>query len=183
MIEGTPLWMQIVYMVVTALVAALLLPYLKRKAQAASEELKTLQVEGVKAGIEARVTLVAELKQFLFERAVSIAEKEFPKLAGMVLKQKLGTDAIKNELHRWGNSLKLEALDYFKGQGVDLLAAVGDSYLDKAIEYVANRVSPFPGKDTAVELAKEKVSNMIIEKGVDIIREKLLSEVDKATED
>jgi len=178
-IEGTPLWMQVVYMVVTALVAALLLPYLKRKAQAASEELKTLRVEGAKAGIEARVTLVAELKQFLFERAASIAEKEFPKLAGMVLKQKLGTDAIKAELHRWGTGLKIEAVNYFKGQGVDLLAAVGDQYLDKAIEYVANRTSPFPGKETAVELAKEKVSNLIIEKGIALVRGRILTDMDE----
>ena len=59
-----------------------------------------------------------------------------------------------------------------------VLAAVGDEFLDKLIERAANEVSPFPGKETAVALLTDNITDLLIEKGVDYVRAKYLSEAE-----
>ncbi len=76
--------------------------------------------------------------------------------------------------------MKQEAQVYFDNQGIDLVKAVGDDALDNLIERAANEVSPFPGRDTAKELLKSKVSNMVVEKGVEWIRAKYESDYSTA---
>jgi len=169
-VEG-PLWAQIVYAVITALVAAFLLPYLNSKRQAVAAEIKTTMLEGISNEVTARSTLLSEVKIFLLERAACIAEKDFPFIAKEVLSGKMTVDRVKQCLRGLGQTLKVEALAYFKEKGGwDLIKVIGDKQLDNMIEYVANKVSPFPGKDSAVEFMKENVSNWIVNKGVDAVR-------------
>ena len=84
-------------------------------------------------------------------------------------------DAIKQELKIWGTELKNDALDYFQKQGLDLIAILGDAYLDKLIRWAADRVSPFPGKETAAALLEDELSNRLIKWGVDYTRKHWLT--------
>jgi hypothetical protein len=178
-ISGAPLWQQIIYTVIAALVSMLLLPYLKRKADAVGAEIEKLKAEAASGKLNTLALLENNLLEFLLRRAATIAEKDFPALASAVMAHPGEWDAekIKARLREWGAALKAEAIEHFKSnKGIDLLATIGDDQLDKLIRYVADKVSPFPGKDTAVELLTEKGSNMLVDKGVAWLREKYLSE-------
>ena len=148
-----------------------LLPFLKRKSAAAA-------AEAVKSNVEGRGVLADRAKAFLFGEAGRIAEKEFPKLAGDILAGKFKGDgkwsAVKDVMKSWGVILKKDAIDYFGNQGIDLVAALGDKFLDKLIMRAADAVSPFPGKETAVELLTGTASDMLFKKGVEWTRAKFL---------
>ena len=174
--EGTPLWAQAVYAIVVALVGTLLVPYLNNKRKEAAAAIAALNARFATDQIEAGALLLEQVKMFLLERAACIAEKEFPKIAADVLAGNMDKERIKTALKGYGGDVKSEAIRYFKEQrGLDILAAVGDKQLDNLIALVANRVSPFPGKDSAVEFLKTTASNLLIEKGVGFVRHKYLS--------
>lgn len=173
--EGTPWWANLVYALVTALVGMFAVPYMARKTQAAKAEAEKLRAEGLKDGIQARHILVSDLKVFLLEFCSTKLERDLPRLLTKVAARKLDADAIKLELKAWGKEAKKEAITYFKTQGLDIVGMVGDAYLDKALRWAADRVSPFPGKETAVKLVEEKYTNWLTEKGVDYVREQWLN--------
>lgn len=103
----------------------------------------------------AKEKLEARLKLFLLERAEVAVEDKAGMLAiarGIQTKELTTLMGIKKRLYAMGAGLKQEAQDYFSAQDVDLLVELGEPYLDKAIAYAANKVSPFPGKDTAIAL-------------------------------
>ena len=192
------MWSQIAYLVVTVLVGALLVPYLKQKAAAAKAErdkfdaesrLLSVHVDKTEAETErtrnlsaatildGKGMLMSQVEEFLFMRAADIAESRFPVLCQRILTDGLKKDdvaVVKNELQSWGKELKTEVMDFFKVQGLDLVAELGDKYLDQLIEHAANKMSPFPGKGTAVELLTTRATNWIIGKGVDVVRKKYL---------
>jgi len=171
-----PWWAQLLYAALAATISAFVVPYLARKAQAAKEEAATLRTQGLAQGLKARELLLAELKSFLLEYCANKVEKEMLALATEVLAKKLDTTAIKVRLKSWGAEAKTAAIDYFETQGLDIVELVGDKYLDEAIRWAADRVSPFPGKGTAVALATEKYSNWLVDKGVDWVRTRWLDQ-------
>lgn len=179
-------WLDTLLMVLVPLIMAVvsmfLIPFLKQKAAAAAEEAARIRSEKTGQDLTNKETLLAMLKAFLLDGATRIAERRFPELAKKVLSGKLPKEegSIKAELHAWGKELKDAAIEHFKGLGVDIVAAVGDKYLDQLIELVANKVSPFPGKETTVALLKEwdgKAIQFLLDKGVDWVRGKFESDV------
>jgi len=164
-------WKVIVATVLSTLITAFLIPYLKNKASAARATASAQSIQAVGSSIATREVLREELKAFMFDTAASISEKRFPDLARRVAEGKL-TNAkdIKDELKGWGENLKTDAVLAFKAGGIDLAAELGDVYLDSVVEWAANRVSPFPGKETAVALLQEKASDALIKYGVDYMR-------------
>lgn len=166
-----PWWVQIVYAIVTALVGAVALPYLARKAQAAKQEVEKLRAEGLVNGVQARHILVADLKHFLIDYCSTLLEKRLPKLLPKIAARQLTAVEIKAELHEWGKEAKDAAKVYFQEQGLDIVALIGDAYLDQAVRWAADRVSPFPGKETAVQLVETKYTDWLVAKGVDYVRD------------
>lgn len=161
----------IIASVLGTLITMFLIPYLNKQRLAAEAAAAKFASEKTKSDIEGRGVLLQRVKAYLFGAAAAIAEKEFPKLAADIISGKLKEKgAIKSVLRSWGALLRDEAVEYFQGQGINLIAAVGDSALDRLIERAANAVSPFPGKDTAVALLKDKVSNTLIDKGISWVR-------------
>jgi len=177
--KPTPEWVQIVVAVIGSLITLFLLPYLKRQAAAAKANAAKLTTEKKATEIEMRGVLVSRLKSFLWGSAAAMAEREIPKIAKEIKAGSLTNAAqVKKALYGMGGSLRNDAIAYFKNQGVDVLAAVGDEFLDKLIERAANEVSPFPGKETAVALLTDNITDLLIEKGVDYVRAKYLSEAE-----
>ncbi len=166
-----PWWAQLVYAVVTALVGMVALPYLARKAQAAKQEVEKLRAEGLANGVSARHLLVADLKRYLLDYCSTLLEKKLPQLLPVLASGKYSIADVKKELREWGQEAKDAAKVYFREQGLDIVALVGDTYLDQAVRWAADRISPFPGKETAVQLVEKKYTNWIIEKGVDYVRD------------
>jgi len=130
---------------------------------------------GKKANLEAGATLFDRVKGFVFRRVGDIIEENYPKIAAIVVKDGLDAEKIKGLLYELGAELKAEAIAYFKAQGVDLIKEMGDDALDKLIRSAANKLSPFPGKSTAVVLAETTISNMIVDKGVDWAAQKFMT--------
>jgi hypothetical protein len=148
---------------------AFAIPWLRKMGAKADAESK-------KTGLEAGSTLVERVKSYVFRRVADLIEDEYPKIAAEVITNGLSTEAIKERLYGIGAGLKQEAIEYFQGQGIDLVKEMGDKALDSLIRSAANQLSPFPGKSTAVVLAESTVSNLIVDKGVDWAAKKFLSE-------
>jgi hypothetical protein len=166
-----PAWFQMLMGVLSLLITALLLPYLKRKAEAAKAEAEKLQAEAGTAAQNTRDILLKRLEAIALGAAARIAEKEFPKLALMVKNGELKDKAaVKGIMYKWGAALRDEIIAYFKIEGIDIIAAVGDDYLDHLIEKVANKVSPFPGRETAVHMLQANVSDWLIAHGVAYVK-------------
>ena len=174
--ETSPQWLEIVLTGLAALVTAFLVPFLKRKGAAAKAEREAHEANAAESTISARGKLVSRLQEFLYGSAAAIAEKRFPALAANILKKRMTKVEVKLELRKWGQVLKENSYVYFGHQGIDLAKAVGDEFVDKLIERVANKVSPFPGRETAKELLKSNVSDWLIDKGVDWVKAKYLQE-------
>jgi hypothetical protein len=146
---------------VVALVGSyFILPLLKKKSEQAKEDLKNANLKG-------KELLVARVKEHVWEGAESLVEKEFPVISAKIAAGELNEkDEVKAELRRLGKVLKANTIKVFKDEGTDLLAELGDAALDGIIENIANKVSPFPGKETAKVLLQGHVTNWIIDKGV-----------------
>ncbi len=161
----------IIVTVVTTLVAMFLTPLLRKKAAA---ETAKLEAETLNANMSTRDVLMKRLKAFLWGTAASFAEKDIPRIAAKIVAGQLTTaDQIKTELKNLGVQLKNAAIAKFDAEGIDLISAVGDKALDSLIERAANATSPFPGKDTAKALLQDRVSNVLVEKGVNWMRTKI----------
>lgn len=161
--EGQPLWAQISYVVLMALVTMFLVPYLKRLAEKA-------RADADASGQSAKDTLLNRLKQLALDQAAVIAERRFPDIAAKLLKKKMSAEEVKAELRTWGQELKVSLVDYFKREGIDLVEVLGDKMLDDVIRWAADKTSPFPGKDTAVTLLVDDWSNKLVKFGVDWVR-------------
>lgn len=153
--------------ILSTLVTLFVIPWLNAKRKEANA--KALQ-----ADVDARGRLFARLKAFVYRRAESLAQNKLPEIAGLVKAGKLKTVTdVKVELQKLGGVLSDEARRYFLNQNVDLVKEVGDEALDNLIRSAADRVAPFPGKETAVMLLQEQVSDRLIESGVEWVRNSL----------
>ncbi len=167
--EG-PFWIKVVWVVLGGLITFLLVPYLKSKRDQAKAEATMDDMASMKL-------LLDELKSFLFDEAANIAEQRFPKMAKDIINKKIsGPATIRAELEVWGRDLKGRAKQYFATRGIDVVGAVGDAYLDKAIRNVADSVSPFPGAQTALTMFEKEWSNKLVKYGVDWVRERFLGD-------
>jgi hypothetical protein len=163
-VESAPAWTQIVYAVVTALIGAFVLPYLKRQSEKARAEAEA-------AGQDAKSKLLARLKEVALDEAYIIAQQRLPNIAGWVLAEKPTKDELKAELRSWGKELKDKLLAYFKeSDGIDLMVVMGDKILDDIVRWAADKTSPFPGKETAVALLQEDWSNRLVNYGADWVK-------------
>lgn len=171
--KALPKWLQYLVGILGTLITMFLVPFLKRKAASAKAEAEKNSAEATQAHVNARGILVSRLQEFLWGSAEAIAEKKFPALAQKIANGDLNSaQGIKKELYGWGGDLRGDAIAYFNNQGVDIIAAVGDDFLDKLIERAANKVSPFPGRDTAKELLQAHATDWLIAQGVEWVRRK-----------
>lgn len=174
-LEGQPLWTQIVYATVTALVAMFVLPYLKRLSEKA-------RAEADSSNQGAKETLLFRVKAIAADLAANIAEQRFPVLAAKLATTRLSVVEIKAEMKTWGIDLRTKLVEYFKREGIDLLETVGDSMLDEVVRWAADKVSPFPGKDTAVTLLQDEWTNRLAKFGTDWVRSKWLGQEEQPAE-
>jgi len=182
--EIVPFWAQILGTILAAIATVVLTPLaykmsLRQDAEVrkAEAEAEAAKAAGTYNAMMQRKLLSERLKAFLLRAAANISERRFPELArnikaGMfsLHDKEASRLAIKAELRKWGADLKQQAVDYFEDQGIDLVEEFGDKALDHLIEWAANKVSPFPGKETAVAMLQDNVSDLLIEKGVGAIR-------------
>jgi len=175
--QGEPLWAQIVYVVLTAIVTSFVLPYLKRLNEKARADAEV-------SNQSVREKLLSRVKSIALDQAYIIAQEKFPKIAKWIVTNKdgkPGMNTIKDELRSWGSDLKKHIVEYFKNEGVDIVGEVGDDLLDQVVRWAADKVSPFPGKETAVTLLQDDWTNRLMDFGVDWVRDKWLSQPDVVT--
>lgn len=173
-------WVGIVVTIIGSIITIFLIPFLRQKANAAREDARNASAEANRQELDNIETLKAQAKSFAYDAALSLAEKNFPQLAQRIKDGEFSGDdkvtKIKEEMYSWGRTLRDEIIEHFDDQGIDIVAALGDKYLDKLVELVANKVSPFPGKETAKAMLIEydgKAIEWLLEKGVDWVRSKV----------
>lgn len=128
----------------------------------------------------AKDALLRVLRNYIFDNVMSIVEREYAVIAAKVISGELKTAAeIKGELYRLGKQLKDKALKQFADKDLALLGDDVDGILDDMIRFAADRVSPFPGKDTAEAFLTEGVSDNIVNKGISWVRENFLKTEEK----
>lgn len=174
--DNSPAWIEILVAALSTLVVTFLVPFLRRKSQAAKAERDAHEASAANSTISARGLLVSRLQEFLYGSAAAIAEKRFPILASKIAEKNMSKKEVKLELRKWGQMLKEDAYIYFGHQGIDLAKTVGGEWVNRMIERAANKVSPFPGRDTAKELLKNHVAEWLIENGVDWVKMRYLRE-------
>lgn len=168
---AAPWWAELITLALGTVITAFLIPFLKQKA--AEAKAKTTS-----DAVDAKGKLIAQLQEFLFANAANIVEREYPKIAALVKAGKItDKDTVKKYLYELGGRLRGDAIVYFGNQGIDIVKAVGDEYLDRMIEWAANAVSPFPGKESAAAFLTDHVSDWLIEEGTEWVRRKYLSDM------
>ena len=83
-IEGQPMWAQIVYMAVTGLITLFLLPYLKSLSEKAHAEARS-------ADGDAKDKLLGRVKAIALDEAYIIAEERLPSIAKKVCPARPGS--------------------------------------------------------------------------------------------
>jgi hypothetical protein len=152
-------WSQVIGYVLWFVAVTFLIPWLK--------------AEAAKTKVERGAAIADRLKSFLWGTAEAIAEQRFPKLAEKVQAGEIRTSTqVKDELYGWGRDLKVQALQYFEGQGIDILKEVGEKAVDSLIRRAADDVSPLPGMETAKAMLTKSVVDAMIDKGVDYVKAK-----------
>lgn len=179
--SGGPAWLTALVGIIGSLVTLFLLPWLRQKANAARAEAESNKSTAINTQITTKDILMDQAKAIALDMAASIAEKRFPALQAKVASGQLKLDAksIKEELYAWGKALKAEIIEHFDAQGINIVTALGDKYLDHVIEWAANKVSPFPGKDTATALLTEwngKAIEWLATKGVAWVKSRVETE-------
>lgn len=171
-----PWYVQIVMVLVPLLLTTFVVPYLHKSTQAADEQVALLSSQKDLTDMQKRQLLSERLKSFLLRTAENRVQLDFPDIAKQIVSKQLNSvAAIKVELTKIGLEVKAEAITYFGNQGIDLVATVGDEALDGLIRWAADKVSPFPGKDTAVALLTDTVSNKLVDFGVNFFKDKVFS--------
>jgi hypothetical protein len=167
-----PMYVQIIVGIFGTIFTMFIVPFLRNSSEAAKARLLQHQIDSSKSLLEQKQQILDMLQEFALSRAASIGEKRWPILAGKIMHGKMNEKSeIKEELKEWGEDLKQECLDYFSTQNIDLIKLLGESAIDQAIEFAANKVSPFPGKETAVHLLKDGAAKLLVDHGVDWVRD------------
>lgn len=125
--------------------------------------------------------IINRVRDFIFNVAESFAEKRFPELAQDILAGRLNTKVqVRTQLRSWGGDLRDLAIDYFKGQGIDIVAEFGLDQIGRIIEQAANSASPFPGKSTADALLtnNKEGAQGIADNGIHIPQIKVIKDGD-----
>lgn len=161
-----PAWVGIVVTVLGTLITAVLVPYLK-KLQG------KVEAEKVEAQHGAKSLLIGRVKSFLLDQAIVIAERDFPVIVRKVAAGEIKTaEDARKLLYALGGELRGDLIEFFNNEGIDIVATLGDKYIDQLIRWAADKVSPFPGKETATALVS-KGADVALEKGLDYVKTKL----------
>lgn len=166
-------WVTILLAVLGTIVVPYITNYLKKASDAKKVELEV-------SGLDKKEKIKISLQAFAFERAEAYVEKDFLVLAKMIAMGEIkDMDKVKDYLKGLGSRLRDDLIVYAKEQfDVDIIADYGSKVVDGWIESVANRVSPFPGKDTAEALLKGGAQKLI-DNGVKRVQSMVLSGEDK----
>lgn len=145
--DGAPWWAGLVVMAVSTIVLPFVTNYLKKAADAKKAQLDS-------AVLDRKQRIFLSLQSYALERSASYAERDLVTLAQMIVTKEITQkEKVKEYLKGLGRRLKSDLILYAKDNfTVDLLAEFGDKYVDELIEWAANKVSPFPGRETAVAL-------------------------------
>lgn len=163
-------WKSLLVYIALALIMRYVLPFLKQQAEAAAAKSQA-------ANLDKTTKLLSHMQNFLYVVASTIVEREFPTLAQDVVNGKIKSpDDAKQVLHGWGDDLKTEVIDYFQHQGIDLVGSLGEPTIERMVEDAANRVSPFPGKETSKALFEENNALKVLAHGVHGAQVKALDE-------
>lgn len=171
---NTPAWLEAAVMVLGVIITTFLVPWLRRKTEAAKAEAAERRAGATKHELESKQDLTDMLKLYALEAAADIAERRFPILAQKIVNKELqDAAAIKAELYGWGKDLKQRIVDHFDLQGVNIVKALGSRYVEEIVEWAANKVSPFPGQETAKALLGQwggKAAEWLLNRGVVWVR-------------
>lgn len=163
----TTSWVGIIAAALATLWSVLLYPYLQKKISESQATAQAVQIDMSKSLVAQKGAILSQAITFAETHALSIANTQFPTLAAKVAAGKLKTSAdVKAELYSWGDVLKADLITYFNTSNIDVIKVLGEKTIDGLIDAAAAKVSPFPGKEVAVELLEKNVAPLLVNYGV-----------------
>lgn len=150
--------------IATLLITTFLVPWLRQQAQ--------------KAAADAQTSKFALGKQLALQITANYAERHLPAIASNIQERLKKGEAVSKEwvkmlLYKMGEDAREELKTALAERGIDWITDFGSAGLDRLLRWAADRVSPFPGKETAVELLGSGGS-ALLEKGVAWLRDRYL---------
>jgi hypothetical protein len=169
-------WLQGLIGIIVTIIGTFVLPYLKQASVAAQSAAALNQVNINASLLDQRAALLAQVKAYLFEQADTIATDRWPIIAAGITSGRLANaSAVKAELYAWGEELKKNAIAHFSQNGIDIVKLLGTSAIDDMVSLAANKTSPFPGKEAAVEVLKTNIVPLLVQNGVNWVRDHYLT--------
>lgn len=149
-------WVSIVITALAAVVVPFITNYLNKAAEAKKAELDC-------SNLNKKQRIAMAVQAHAYDRAAAFVERDFLVLAKMITTGEIkDKDKVKDYLRNLGNILRDDLIVFAKEQfGVDILTEYGTKLVNGWIESAANRVSPFPGKDTAESLLQGGAQRLI----------------------
>lgn len=137
----------IIQTVLVLVIVPFVTKYLKDAAAARRAELE-------KSELSKKDEILEHLKIYALDRAGDYAEKDILTLSRMITTKEISrSEQVKSYLRDLGRRLKEDIIVFAKDvYGTDVIVEYGEKYVNDLVEWAANAVSPFPGKDTAQAL-------------------------------
>jgi len=145
-VEGELTWWQQALIAIIGLVGAW---FTKQAASTGKKKAATYEARAAKEGQEAKLVIVNRVKAFLWRRVAAIQEENLPELASAIVKGQISGEMVKDRLKSFANKLKLEAVEYFDRQDIDVIGQFGEEQVNSWIRSAVDELSVFKKWPTA----------------------------------
>lgn len=166
------MWYEIAAGIVGTLFTVYGIPLLNRLRDESKTRAANLHINMQGSLLQQRGVIVKMLGEFLEQQAISLGSTHLPRIAADVAAGRLREPgSVKRELYALGEAAKQQAREYFGRMDVDVVAVVGEKVMDDMLSAIVAKTGPFPGKETATELLKDKVAPMLVNWGSSWVRQ------------
>jgi len=161
-VDGMPVWLQGLIALVATLVTTVLVPWLRKKTKAEM--------------VLTKDNLLSYVRNEALLLVANIAERDLPIIAKKIQDGSLNSrDEVKALLYSLGDKALDQLKKQFHDQGIDLVKEFGEHGLRRVIRWAADKINPFPGKETAATLV-ETGADILLDKGIEYARTRWLTE-------
>lgn len=158
--SGMPVWLQAIIGVVATIITTVVVPWLRKITK--------------KQDADNKENLLRWVRDQALIITANLAERDLPVLAESVVRGDVNTKAdAKQLLYALGDKALDQVKLQFKDQGIDVVKELGEQGVRRAIRWASDKVSPFPGKETAAALL-EGGAEKLLARGTEWVREKYL---------
>jgi hypothetical protein len=159
---GMPVWLQAIIGVVVTIITTVVVPWLRKITK--------------KQDADNKENLLRWVRDQALIITANLAERDLPVLAESITRGDVSSKKdVKQLLYALGDKALEQVKMQFKDQGVDVVKELGEKGIRRTIRWASDKVSPFPGKESAAALL-EGGAERLLDHGTEWVREKYMSD-------